>query len=323
MLLMIPLWMALFVWRYRVRAFMLERIGQPQLIARLTRHVSSQRRLLKSALWLICVAALIAALARPAWGTRAEVIDERGAAIVVALDVSASMDAQDVLPSRLARAKLAARQIFENSQGSAVGLVLFAGTALVQFPLTTDVQTAVSFLDAASSESITQQGTAIEEALRLSMQVFDERVASGGAIILLTDGENHEGDPLAAADQAAALGFAIHIIGYGTPEGAPIPLVDDTGAPIGFRSDAAGNLIRTRLEEETLQAIADLSGTYQRAAQGGIEVVNVINALNDLEVGVLESRVRTRPVERFDLFVLVALLVLSAEMLLSESRKTA
>jgi Ca-activated chloride channel family protein len=270
---------------------------------------------------MVAVACVVVALARPVWGVSDDVIDAEGISIVVVLDVSASMDAQDILPSRLERAKLAARQLFESRAGDELGLVLFAGTAYIQFPLTTDATSAVLFLNAASSRSITQQGTAIEEALHLAIRSFDERVPSRSIIILMTDGEDHEGEPLRAADEAAERGITIHVVGYGTLEGGPIPVHDANGAVTGFKADRAGNIIQSRLEEPILQQIADTAGgTYQRAGETEIEIVNMLNAINNVEGGSLQSRTQARRVERFTLFVSLALIALSIEILLPESQ---
>ncbi|GAB4510538.1 MAG: VWA domain-containing protein [Anaerolineae bacterium] len=320
---LIPAFLALFVWRSRRRRALLGRIGDTGLVQQLAGTTNSVIRHWKSGLWLAALAALIVALARPVWGIDEDFVEARGVAIMVVLDVSASMDAQDVLPSRLDRAKLAARRLYEESQGDQVGLILFAGDAFVQFPLTSDTISAVTFLNAASTGSISRQGTAIEDALRLAVGAMDERIASNSIIVLMTDGENHEGLPLLAAEEAAERGITVHVIGFGTEEGEPIPERNTSGDVTGYKTDNAGNLVYTRLEQETLQQIAEIAGgTYQQASDSGIEVVNLLNEITEVQAEVLERRRETRPIERFTLFVGLALLALSLEMILPEARSS-
>lgn len=321
LLIVIPLALAFLIWRGRHRRHLLERIGDADLVHELLVGHSALRQRWQSALWLVTVAAIIVALARPVWGVAEEVVTAEGVSIVVVLDVSRSMDAQDVMPSRLDRARLAAREIFERSEGSQFALILFAREAIIQFPLTTDSTSALNFLNAASTRSITRQGTAIGAGLELALDTIDERISSQSVIILLSDGENHDGDPLSIAELAAARGIQIHTIGYGTMQGAQIPEYDDRGELIGYISDGAGNVVQSRLEPELLQEIADITGgTYQTAGDSGVEIVNLLNAIDDIEAAALADSSRILPVERFGLFVLLAVCALTVEMFLPRSR---
>ncbi|NJL54626.1 VWA domain-containing protein [bacterium] len=317
--LLLPLSILFFVWRSRERERSLRLIGDEMLLARLTLASERQRRW-KAAFWLVTVAALIIALARPVWGIEEDVLQVRGLSLVFVLDVSASMDAQDVVPSRLERAKLAARQIIEARSGDAFAIVLFAGGAFVQLPLTSDVEAALTFLNAATSRSITQQGTALAAALELALRSFDERLASQGAIITMSDGEDHTGDPLPAAQEAALRGIPIHTLGYGDSEnGAPIPIEGALGEAERYKTDRFGNLVITRLEPETLRLVSDVTGgTYQRAGESGIEVINLLNILAAMPGGPLGERTQTRAVGHFPLFVGLALMALTADILLNE-----
>lgn len=317
LLIILPLMGGLFVWRSRLRRVALQRVGSDvQLDA-----ISETNRRWKSGLWLAATGLVIVALARPVWGLDAEIVETRGVAIVVALDVSASMDAQDVLPSRLEKAKLAIQELLRGAEGNLFGLVLFAGDAYVQFPLTSDIDSALVFVNAASSRSISRQGTAIEDALRLALDTLDERISSSSVIVLMTDGENHDGEPLRAAQDAADRGVTIHVIGYGTPDGDVIPVYDANGTVIEFKTDRANNLVVTRLDEPILQEIAETTGgLYQRAADNGVEVVNLQNQIAEVEAGLLAERFQTRPVERFGVLVALALIALTAEMLIGEKK---
>lgn len=324
LLVTLPVWVLFFAWRERARRSILRQLGEIDLISALFPHISSTRRRWKSALWLCALASLIIALARPVWGIDLDVIQTQGVSVMVVLDVSNSMSAQDILPNRLERAKLAIRDLFNGLDGNEIGLIIFAGTAFVQFPLTTDPVSAVTFLNAVSTDSISRQGTAIEDALRLAIDTFGERSPAARIIVLMTDGENHEGDPLSAVDEAAQEGITIHVIGYGNPdEGVPIPVVDANGNVITYKTDQAGDVVLSRLDENILEAIAERSGgSYQRASANGMEITNLVNRVREAEAGDLGSRTETRGVERFGIFVALALLVLSLEMLLPETKAT-
>ncbi len=276
-------------------------------------------RRLRMTLWAGASACAIIALANPVWGVEAELIEARGTAVVLVMDVSASMDALDLTPSRLERAKIAAIDILRGGRGDLFALVLFAGEAFVQFPLTTDIETASSFVQSARSAMITRQGTAIESALGLALDVIDERVSGGAMIVLMTDGENQTGDPMAAADEASIRGIPIHVIGYGTSEGDVIPVYDETGAQIGVKANAAREIVLSKLDEPSLQALAERAGgTYQRASETGIESVDILNAMAELDAGALGARLQTISVSRYGVFAALALLLLTVEMLVRE-----
>lgn len=323
LMLILPVMGLLFYWRTDAREKALARVGDPALVEKLTQKIDHRMRAVRSGLWMLAVGLLIVALAGPVWGVDAEVVEARGVAIVVALDVSTSMDAQDVVPSRIDRAKLAVRDLLAEGDGNLFALILFAGDAFVQFPLTTDVESAATFVNAASTRSVSRQGTAIEDALRLSLSVIDQRISADAAIVLMTDGENHEGDPVAAAQSAADRGVPVHVIGYGSPEGAIIPIYDASGQIVDYKTDQGRNIVQSRLDEPILQEIAALTGgLYQRASDSGVEVVNLLNELAALQSDVLEQRIQTRAVPRFAIFVALALLALTVERLLPETRST-
>ena len=324
LLLLVPLALAFFVWRERARQSALRRVGQPGLVNVLVADFEAGRCWWKSAVWLVAFAGIVVALARPAWGVGEQTFEAEGIAILVVLDVSGSMDANDIQPSRLERAKLDARQVFESRQGDHIGLVLFAGDAFVQFPLTSDSLAALAFLDAANTNTITRQGTAIASAIDLALDTFDPRLASEAVIVLMSDGEKRD-DRLGlepVLERAVEQGVIIHTIGYGTPEGSAIPIRNADGDITGYRVDQADNIVATQLEEEALQDIAVATGgLYQRATDSGIELVNLLNELNTLRTAVLESRLEVVRVERFSLFVLVAVVALGVEMFLPETRR--
>lgn len=307
-------------WRERERQRQLNALGDAQLIALLTEQVNINRRWWRAILWLATIALLITALARPVWGIAEEIVTAEGVSIMIVMDVSASMDARDITPSRIDRAKLTARTIYEASEDNRVGLILFAGDAFVQFPLTTDVQSALAFLDAASTASITRQGTAIGEALDLAVATLDDRVSSRSIIILMTDGENHEAPPQPVAERAAGEGIIIHTIGFGSLEGTNIPVLDENGEIIRSRTDSAGNAITTRLNETPLIDIAEITdGIYRRASTDGIEVIDLLNAIQQVETAELENRLQIRRIDRYGIFVFLALTLLGTALFLPET----
>lgn len=321
LLLFLPLVILLMIWRGRVRAAIVRRIGDPDLMRYLSAQVSRARRFWKGTLWLIAAASLVIALARPVWGVEAEIVETQGVAVMVVLDVSLSMDARDVTPSRLERAKLDLHTLFEKLEGNEIGLIVFAGTAFVQFPLTNDVSSAEVFLDAANTGAITQQGTAIDGALRLALDALKTHEPAQSIIVLVSDGENQESDPSLAAGIAAQTGIVIHVLGYGTPEGATIP-IPGPGNTTTSKTDKAGNVVVSHLNEPGLQTIAQLAGgTYQRASGSGQEIATLVNTINQVPGAALGKRTLTRPVERFGIFVLIAVLALTLEMLLPETRR--
>lgn len=321
LLLVLPL-AALLLWRRgRVRRNDLKALAEPALLSVLADTRSERLRFVKAALWLLVVCCAIIALARPVWGVETLTVQTQGVSILMVLDVSTSMAAEDVLPSRLERAKLDARQLIDARVGDEFGLVLFAGDAFVQFPLTVDAVAAAAFLQAATTESLSRQGTATEQALRLALDTFDADALSPAVIILLTDGESHDDQPVLAAQVAAQRGVILHVIGYGTQTGAPIPLRDAAGNVTAYKTDAQGGIIQTRLEETTLSQLADITGgLYRRAHDDPAALTDVLQEIDQLERGTLESRPLSRPVERASLFVALALLLLTVEIFLPERR---
>lgn len=317
-LLLIPAALVFFAWRSRQRLAVLARLGDARLLQFLLPTNGVARRRWQAGLWLAAVGALTIALARPAWGTDLEVLETQGVSVMIVLDVSNSMLARDMLPNRLERARLAVRDLLSELEGNELGLIVFAGEAYVQFPLTSDPSSALTFLNAVSAASLTAQGTATEAALRLAVESFGAQSSTARVIILMTDGEDHMGDPLLAADLASEAGAIVHSLGYGSPEGSLIPMLDEAGNETGYRTDRNGTIVESRLNENLLRAISERTGgIYQRVGTGA-EVQRLIAQIRALEAGFLESEGRVRLVERFGIFVALAVLALSLEMLLPE-----
>ena len=287
------------------------RLGAPALVARLSASVNQTGRRWKLILWFAAVSLLVITLARPRWGSQVEYVERRGVEIMVALDVSQSMLAEDLKPNRLARAKLEISELMDRLEGNAIGLVLFSGAAFVQFPLTSDFATARTFLEAAYPGIISRPGTAIAEAIDIAVTGFDEERATQKVIILLTDGENHEGDINRAAEMASERGIIIYTIGFGSPNGEPIPEFDLDGNLLDYKRDQAGEVVLSKLDETSLQEIAVATGgRYYRAVPDGREIGFLADAISELQTSELESRFETRRVERFQWFLALAILAL-------------
>jgi Ca-activated chloride channel family protein len=299
------------------------RLGSPELIEQLSATVNWRGRRWQTVLWFSAIILLIFTLARPRWGAQSEYVERQGVEVMVALDISKSMLAEDIKPNRLARAKLEISELMEALSGNDLGLVLFSGAAFVQFPLTSDFTTARSFLDGANPGVISRPGTAIAEAIEISMNGFNEDRATEKILVLLTDGEDHEGQAIDMANKAAEKGIIIYTIGFGSPEGEPIPEYDEHGTLLGYKEDEKGELILTYLDETTLQDIALITGgRYFRATADGREVGFVADEVKKLETSELESRFETQKIERFQWLLGVAILGLVIFELIPDRKQT-
>ena len=312
--------LALFVrWALSRRASLLRRLGDPALVGRLSPAASGKVRILRFGLWFVAVTLLVVALARPQWGSDIEIVEQGGAQVMVALDISRSMLVQDLKPSRLDRAKLEISSLISGLEGDEVGIVLFSGASFVQFPLTSDYATARTYLNHAGPNAISRQGTVIAEAIDTAIVGFSNERESQKVIVIMTDGENHEDDPITAAKRAAAEGAVIYTVGFGSPDGGPVPEYDEGGNVTGFRQDAQGRTVVSRIEEVALQQIAENGGgRYFRAAESGAmaELAEVIRSFQD---EALRSEFSQRRVERFQLFLLAGVLCLALVEVMADS----
>ena len=284
-------------------------------------------RLARLALWFVGVALIVIALSRPQWGSEIEIVEQRGVQLMVVLDVSRSMLSQDVKPTRLDRAKLEISDLISRLRGDTVGIVLFSGASFIQFPLTADYATARTYLSSAGPHTITRQGTVIGEAIATAMGGFNDQRVSQKVIVIMTDGENHEGDPIEAAREAAAEGAVIYTVGFGSPEGVPVAVYDEHGQVIGYRQDAEGRQVVSRLDEVALQSIAEVGGgRYFRADTPGA-IGGLLDEVESFQDESLQSELSERRVERFQGFLLAGALslflagVLTDRLLLTSRRR--
>ena len=303
--------LAVFVWwAFARRDASVRRIGDPALIERLSTSVNRGMRRRRLILWFAGVSLIIFALARPQWGSDIQIVEHRGVQVMVALDISRSMLAQDLKPTRLERAKLEISDMMSQLTGDEVGIVLFSRASFIQFPLTFDYATARTYLRNANPDIISRQGTVIAKAIETAMTGFNEERVSQKIIVIMTDGENHEGDPIGAARQAAADGAVIYTVGFGSPEGEPIPVYDAQGNVTGYREDDQGRVVISSLDEATLQEVARAGGgRYFRAAERGA-IAGLVDEIQSFQDESLESEFNRKQIERFQIFLLAGILSL-------------
>ena len=321
--LLLPALVALEWWAAARRRRALDRFGERGRIDRLTGMVSRRGRTARTALMLTAVALLVTALARPQFGDRVETVRREGQDLVVALDLSASMEAEDIAPNRLAAAKLAVGRLIERLDGDRIGLVAFAGEAFVQSPLTLDYAAATMFLNAMEPDLVPVPGTDLGQAIEVALDGFGEAGERSRRLVVITDGEDHEGMLDAAVERAVDEGVRVHAVGMGSTEGVPIPSFDETGAPNGFLRDEAGSVVTTRLDEVTLQRVADRTGgAYYRAATGSAAAFDrLVEELTGGEGEAIESREVTLYDEQYQVFLGFALVLLLVETLVPERRR--
>jgi Ca-activated chloride channel family protein len=308
---------------FRKRQKALERFGNLELVQRLCSGLSQRRRTFKAAVLLTGLSLLLLALARPQFGTRVETVTRAGQDIIIALDVSTSMLAEDIRPNRLEKAKREIASMIDRLEGDRIGLVAFAGEAFVTCPLTLDYGAARMFLSAMDPDLIPLPGTALAEAVRKARSAFVEAETKNKVLIIITDGEDHDGSLEEAVKGTAEDGIVIFTIGVGTPRGVPIPVYDESDRSQSFKRDPNGEVILTRLDEETLRMIADVSGgSYHRSTSRGIELEAIYDSVSMMEKKELSARQVTVFDERFQPFLALGLLLILIETLTGDVKRT-
>ena len=319
-LLLIPFFSLLFIlyllWKKKaIRSF-----GEWQVIAQLMPLLSDKKLVLKFIILMLAYGALIIGIANPQIGSKMEKVQRKGADLVIALDVSNSMLSEDIRPDRLTRAVQGISKLIDRLEGDRIGIVVFAGKAYVQLPITTDYAAAKMFLSTISTQMVPSQGTAIGDAIELSVQSFAEDQRSK-AIIIITDGENHEGNVIESAKVATEKGIKIFTIGMGSPDGSPIPLHDQFGRQTGYKTDRQGQVIISKLDETTLQQLASAgNGIYVRASTGQDGLGRILEEINALEKQEIETKMFSEYEGRFQYFLAISLLLLLLELIIPERK---
>ncbi|MGD9487966.1 MAG: VWA domain-containing protein [Calditrichaceae bacterium] len=311
-----------FIYVFRKKEALLKSFGHIEMLKKMMPGFSKGRVIWKAVLFTAAYGMLIIALANPQIGTRLEEVKREGVDIIVALDVSLSMKAEDIAPNRLEKAKHQIAKLIDLLQGDRIGLVAFSGMAHVQCPLTLDYSAAKLFLRMMDTDLIPVPGTSLGDAIKTSMKAFNQKERKHKVLILITDGEDHETDPIAAAEEAAKEGILIYTIGLGSPQGVPIPVYDRSGRPAGFKKDREGNVVTTKLDVTTLQKIAYLTnGKYYISSAGETELGQIYDDVNKMEKKELKSRQFSQYEDRFQIFILIAIVLLGIETFLPVRKK--
>ena len=303
-------------WKKRAR----KRFGQPEMVDLLSEENSFSKPVLKLILSLLAFASIIIACANPQIGTRLEEVKREGVDIIIALDVSNSMKAEDIKPNRLERSKQSISRLIDGLENDRIGMIVFAGQAYVQLPITTDYAAAKLFLQSIETEMVPTQGTCIGCAIELAEKSFTENDKKHKALILITDGENHEEDAVEAAKKASENGIVIHTIGMGSIEGAPIPIYRN-GVQVDFMKDHDGKTVITKLESITLERIAaEAKGLFIQASNSDDGLNSIFSQINKMEKKSFGTKQFTGFEDRFQYFLALGLLFLLIEYSVTERK---
>ncbi len=302
---------------FKMKESLLKRFGHVDMLKKMMPGLNKKRIIQKITLFNLMYIFIIIALSNPQIGTRLEEIKREGVDIIIALDVSLSMHAEDISPNRLEKAKHEISKFIDLLRGDRIGLIAFAGISHVQCPLTLDYSAAKLFLRMMDTGLIPVKGTNIADAIRQSMKTFNQKDRKYKVLVLITDGEEHREDAIDEAKKAANEGIIIYTIGIGSPDGVPIPLYDRSGNKKGFKKDRSGNVITTKLDVTTLQKIAfTTDGKYYIASSGENELDNIYSEINKLEKKELSSQQFSQYESRFQFFILIGLILLLIETFL-------
>jgi len=299
----------------------LHRFVGENLIPQVAPELSTAMRIVKQALMLLSLSCLLLALANPQVGTRLEEVKREGIDLFVALDVSLSMKSEDIRPSRLEKAKRDVSELLRKLSGDRVGMIVFAGDAYVQFPLTADYAAADLFLSAIDVDAVPIPGTMIGNAINVALKSFSKDAPTQKAIVIVSDGENTEGNVMGAVEDAKKASVRLYSVGMGTPEGGPIPVYNQAGDRVDYKRDQSGSIVLSKLDETMLRQIAAATGgSYHRATSGGNEIDDIFKELASLEKVEFGTKQITGFETRYQYPLGFALLLLFADLLLSERR---
>jgi Ca-activated chloride channel family protein len=295
----------------------LERFGEWKLMKPGLKGFTPKRELARNGLFRFAIGLFIIALADPQVGTKKEEGKTQGFDIMVCLDLSNSMKAEDIRPSRLEKAKRALEQLLDRLHGDRIGMVVFAGEAYVQLPITSDLSAARIFLSNISTDIVPVQGTSLGSAIDLAVRSFDQEANTKKSIIVISDGENHEDDPVEAAKRAKEKGIVVHTVGMGTPEGGPIPIYKN-GRQVGYKKKRNGNSVISKLNEKVLSETAkEGNGSFVRANNTRVGLNMLMNELETMERKTFKTTVYTDHANRFQLFLLPGTILLLVSFVLT------
>ena len=315
LLLLIPVFIIIRTLVLKFRRRRLQKFGDEDLVKELMPSYSRAKVWLRLSFFLLAFFFFVIGISRPQMGAILKEHKTSGAEVMIVLDVSNSMLAEDYSPNRLDRAKLAISRLVDKLRDDRIGLIVFAGNSFVQLPITTDYVSAKMFLNSISTESVPVQGTAIGDAINTAMRSFSAQSEKSRAIIVITDGENHEDDPVEAAKQAAGMGVRVFTIGVGSPEGKPIPMDGE------LLKDKNGEIVVTRLDENVLQEVAEAgNGVYVRAGNSEFGLNPIIDDIRKMDDERFNSIVFEEYDEQFMYFLGIALFFFVVEMLIGDRK---
>lgn len=317
---LVPVAVILFILMMYFKKKAAKKFSDSSLFMQLAAGTSAYKPVLKLILFLLAYSLVVVGLANPQIGTKLEEVKREGVDIIIALDVSNSMKAEDIKPNRLGRSLQAISRLIDKLENDRIGIIVFAGDAYVQLPITTDFAAAKLFLTSIDNDIVPNQGTAIGSAIELAQQSFVGNDNKHKALIIITDGENHEDDAIEAAKKGNEEGLIIHTIGMGSPEGAPIPIYKN-GVQVDFMKDENGQTIITKLDQLSLEKIAaEGKGIFIRATNGDDGLNTILNEIMKMNKKTFGAKVFTEYEDRFQYFIGAGLLLLLIEFLVSNKK---
>lgn len=318
-LLIIPLLAVFFAWSRISRRKALRKFGNREILNELMPFRSQSRPVLKFVILMLALAFFVVGIARPQFGSKLKTEKREGVELIIALDVSNSMMAEDIQPNRLERAKRAISRLVDRLRDDKIGLIVFAGDAYTQLPITTDYNSAKLFLNSVNTQIVPKQGTAIGAAIDLAHRSFTPNGEANKAIIVITDGENHEDDAVSAAQSAVDDGIIVHTIGMGLPSGSPIPVLRN--GQTDYLKDRDGKVVVTKLNEQMLEQIAAAGeGIYVRANNAQVGLNALFDEINNMEKQEMETRTFSEYDDQFQYFFAIGLFLLLLEFVILERK---
>ncbi|MDD3375385.1 MAG: VWA domain-containing protein [Candidatus Omnitrophica bacterium] len=310
------------VWAFRRKKTIIKKFVSEELLLKIAANKNQRMEIFKGILLVLVFVFSVIALARPQWGFKWHEVKRQGLDIIIAIDTSKSMMTDDVKPNRLERAKLAVKDLIKKLQGDRIGLIAFAGSAFLTCPLTVDYSGFLISLDDLDLNTVSRGGTSLASAIHEAMKGYEKVPSQYKAVVIITDGENLQGDPIAAAKKAAQENIKIFCVGIGTPEGELIRIRNDQG-DYEFLKDNDGNFVKSRLDEQMLKQIALLTGgAYVRSsgAEFGLDYIYE-KRLSKMEKREIESKMKKQYTERFQIPLAIACLFLIMEAAISTRKK--
>lgn len=320
LLIFIPVIIIIFIISQIIKNKDLKKLGNANLLFILIPEYSRYKSIIKFSLTTIALISAIFALANLQVGTKLEEVKREGIDVIFAIDVSNSMKAEDIKPNRLESTKQAISRLVEKLRDDRIGLIVFAGDAYLQLPLTPDYSAVKLLLDAIDTDVVPIQGTAIGSAIRLAIKTFPQDNKKHKVLVIITDGENHEDDAIGEAKNASSQGLIVHTIGIGSPLGSPIPIYQNNQL-VGYKKDKQGNIIITKLDESALQQIAVAgNGKYFQVSSQQRELDNILTEIASLEKNEYSAKIFTEYDDQFQYFLILSIILISIEFFISEKR---